>query len=312
MESLGIAIDGGRYVRFLQGERGRIHRVRLCPLRPYQQQAQLQIVDFQKERIQSRKTLLIPLNSQERNSDIHLQIQKNWSGWHGEVHVTNGSTLPIHLYSSSFWFTLFLLGVLFLLIGAGTWGLSQWAARSPSILVTTSEQSAENALSSSLSDVVDFPETDGSISSAEKTGNPSALAQALMQGTQKEDLPEPSSPMVSEDLFNHVVYFDAERFDLIHSEKELLRSWASSLPQDSLVEIEGHCANYGTERGRTELSQQRADMVESWLMQYFPQIQIHQVEAFGSSRPSSIGDGSPDWDRRVELLLSHGEQALID
>ena len=127
-----------------------------------------------------------------------------------------------------------------------------------------------------------------------------------MQGSQKEDVPEVSSPMDLREITNHVVYFDAESSHFLSSEKESLRTWATSLPENTWIVIEGHCANYGTERGRTELSKQRADAVESWLGLHFPKVQIRQVEAFGSSRPSSRGDGSPDWDRRVELLL-HNE-----
>jgi outer membrane protein OmpA-like peptidoglycan-associated protein len=75
------------------------------------------------------------------------------------------------------------------------------------------------------------------------------------------------------------------------------------MPADLRLEISGHCAFYGTEKGRRALSAERAEAVASYLKNRVPPtVELTKV-AYGGDRPVSRNLDTQDLNRRVELTV---------
>ena len=120
--------------------------------------------------------------------------------------------------------------------------------------------------------------------------------------TEKEPnqtVPLPPSPLV--------VYFSAESAELTPMTKSLLNDYAKELQGDLFVDIGGHCADYGTERGRLLLSEARASAVAAYLGERIePSVRL-TAKGYGVSVPATNNPFRQDLNRRVELKAGWNE-----
>ena len=91
-------------------------------------------------------------------------------------------------------------------------------------------------------------------------------------------------------------------------ELQQMADWLSDLPGEGVeVRIEGHCAPAGSERGRLELSRQRARAVEQFLRNAgWSPAREPLVEGFSSDRPASLDPEQQHLNRRVEVIVLAG------
>ncbi|TVR04107.1 MAG: OmpA family protein [Spirochaetaceae bacterium] len=91
-------------------------------------------------------------------------------------------------------------------------------------------------------------------------------------------------------------------------ELQQIAEWLGDLPRENIeVRIEGHCAPAGSERGRLELSRQRARAVEQFLRSAgWSPARAPLVEGFSSDRPVSQDPEQQHLNRRVEVIVLAG------
>jgi outer membrane protein OmpA-like peptidoglycan-associated protein len=92
--------------------------------------------------------------------------------------------------------------------------------------------------------------------------------------------------------------------------KNELRNFISLLPDPgSLLEsnlelaVEGHCARYGTEEGRAELSRERASNTYNYLLSIWNGEASAEVRGAGASKPVTVDREKQYLNRRVYLEL---------
>lgn len=102
------------------------------------------------------------------------------------------------------------------------------------------------------------------------------------------------------------VYFQPDTARLTDAAKKSLDKTADLLKEhpEVRVGIYGHCALYGTEKGRIELSMQRAEQVVEYLRSrgWKPEHEA-LVQALGGSRPVTRDSDSQHLNRRVEIIV---------
>lgn len=91
-------------------------------------------------------------------------------------------------------------------------------------------------------------------------------------------------------------------------ELQQIADWLGDLPGEGIdVRIEGHCAPAGSERGRLELSRQRARVVAQFLRDAgWDPGREPLVEGFSSDRPASLDPEQQHLNRRVEVIVLAG------
>ncbi len=103
-----------------------------------------------------------------------------------------------------------------------------------------------------------------------------------------------------------IVYFLPESSVLLDSAKQTLRDIAARIRPENvqITAIEGHCALYGTEESREWLSQERAEMVYSFLTELGVRFSVSpRVEGFGGKKPLTRDRDKQELNRRVELTI---------
>ncbi len=98
-----------------------------------------------------------------------------------------------------------------------------------------------------------------------------------------------------------VVYFAAESYVMDSDSKAKAEEFALQVPEGYELLIEGHCANYGTEKGRDELSWERASAVAACCSGAGPSIKIGDLHGYGSLYPVSRNEKEQNLNRRVKI-----------
>ena len=98
-----------------------------------------------------------------------------------------------------------------------------------------------------------------------------------------------------------IVYFQPESANLSEAAMAEIKALAGMLSEGISIEVGGHCANYGTERGRRALSRLRADVVTAYLSELIPTSVNIEAKGYGGSRPLSDDPELQDVNRRVEI-----------
>ncbi|MCK5737085.1 MAG: OmpA family protein [Spirochaetaceae bacterium] len=278
MGSLGIAIDGGRYVR-LDSSIGDFSRsVRLRTLHSGQDSAKLDFCTFRNHGSIVQKSVLIEglSGTGDTPAELRLDVQRqNYALWTIDALKPDGSREHIRVRTGiGLWPFFILAAVLFALV---IWLLVSITWNKTDIKPQKFEAPAEIVESAASVEPVELQE------------------QAV--------LPDSEAAAVPILPGRTVLYFQPESAVLSPMARDDLNNLIPLIPGDILLEIQGHCANYGTERGRIALSRSRADTVSDYISNKLPESVQIQIQSFGSSMPVNRNPEYQNKNRRVEIII---------
>lgn len=121
----------------------------------------------------------------------------------------------------------------------------------------------------------------------------------------EEPQPEAAAATESSVPFDGVtIYFGPDSSELTPEAREQLSRIAGHLSDyRGPVSISGHCASYGTESGRMDLSHRRAEAVYTYLRrQGWEPEEPPRVDGYGSTMPAVDEEDRQHLNRRVEIL----------
>ncbi len=120
---------------------------------------------------------------------------------------------------------------------------------------------------------------------------------------------ESPSPAVPAQPLEEVLYFTPDSAVLTAETRSELDRLVSELRRypAARIEINGHCAPHGTEQGRQELSELRAQGVADYLRQRGIDLETAEVRGLGAREPVSMADDKQHLNRRVEIFIRAGE-----
>jgi len=132
--------------------------------------------------------------------------------------------------------------------------------------------------------------------------------------TDKTETVIPEKPVItwseSEIFDQHSVYFSPDSAILSSETISDLNAFISSLPEaDDFEEgffelaVRGHCAKYGTEEGRAELSRERASEVTAFLRTKWGIEADYMTSGAGASEPVTLKRDEQHLNRRVEIEI---------
>lgn len=114
----------------------------------------------------------------------------------------------------------------------------------------------------------------------------------------------------SEITDRYMVYFQPESSELTSEGRAGLRTFINKLPGQGdfeearfQLEIRGHCARYGTEEGRSELSKERAINVFNFLKSEWGIEADSIISGAGASEPVSLKRNEQHLNRRVDINI---------
>lgn len=124
-------------------------------------------------------------------------------------------------------------------------------------------------------------------------------------GTAADEEPAPPEPSWALWEGTFTVYFQPEQSRITAEARSALLGWLQEIPdgREFILELQGHCALYGTEEGRRELSERRAEVVLAFLRDRRPDIEARVVEGLGAVRPVTRDRGKQHLNRRVEIFI---------
>ncbi len=134
----------------------------------------------------------------------------------------------------------------------------------------------------------------------EPAGTPTAVEESPAPGSQQTRREE-GDRIVRFDTVT--VYFEPDKAVLTPETRNILSETAVLLNEyGGPVKISGHCASYGTEAGRMELSRRRAKVVYNYLLDcgWEPEQKPH-IEGYGSTAPAVEESDKQHLNRRVEI-----------
>lgn len=142
-----------------------------------------------------------------------------------------------------------------------------------------------------------------SVSVSDTVVSPAATTSQEEEAAQKTNASEGRQPPILE---SGTIYFEPDTSFLTPAAKEKLAKLAMELRpyEGPQVRIRGHCALYGTERGRIELSRQRAREAYSYLREagWRPQ-SPPKITGMGGKEPVTTDEHRQYLNRRVEVLI---------
>jgi len=113
----------------------------------------------------------------------------------------------------------------------------------------------------------------------------------------------PAAPECSVDT----IYFEFDSYSLSDSSRSTLESNATCVKEKgSMVRLQGHADERGTEEYNLALGEKRADSVRKFMKQLGVSDSKMKVISYGEERPASSGSDEASWqqNRRVEFELS--------
>ena len=277
MGSLGIAINGGRYVRVDSSINDLYRTVRLRTIRAGQDSAKLDFYVFRKKGPVVRKSVLLKGLSQNCDTPAELTLKverRSFAVWEITALKPDGTVKDIRVRTGIGLRPLLIAAVALLLFGG--WLLFR---------LVSGDFSVDSRPVSTVSEITEKIEP----------AEPPQLIES-----EPVETPAPQFPTQT------IVYFQPESANLSKEAMAELKTLAGMIPEGISIEISGHCANYGTERGRRVLSRVRADVVEAYLSGLIPFSVSIEVKGYGGSRPLNRDPELQDVNRRVEINLSGG------
>lgn len=166
----------------------------------------------------------------------------------------------------------------------------------------TVEDSAVPAEDSEASETTSDSDVHTSQSENELDAGETPTEDSQAPSTSLTETPETPAPIDLEET----VYFRPNSAELGPEALQVLRTLAETLAEhpEAVLEISGHCALYGTEEGREELSRERAESTEAFLRSrgWRPD-SPPRIRAMAGHEPVTRDSEAQHLNRRVELRL---------
>lgn len=337
---LAVQVEHSRYVSLFKLDRPMNKELSLTTLVDNQKQADVRvylIVDGNKIHIH---TFVLSNLPRKKSGELRISLKASFDGrssvhfrlsLDGRLHETQRLSLRKHLKKKRSGHLLWLIplllliaALLFLLLGPGmcsstsdkntdTVGTSRpiAAPSSGQTFEQTSEPEKQPPPRAAIETNAAKTEETGI-----KTPMPAEAtthAESAPTGTASAKTAEPagsepagSEPAAAAFTLEKQVYFQPDNANLTGEARKLLIDLADTLKEhpEAPVAIFGHCALYGTEKGRIELSQQRAEQVADFLRDrgWKPET-LPEIRGLGGNQPVTRNSENQYLNRRVEIIV---------
>ncbi|MDF1567755.1 MAG: OmpA family protein [Spirochaetaceae bacterium] len=306
MSSLGIAIDGGRYIR-IDSTLGDVPKtVRLQTLNAGQISAKLDFCAFGRQGPKIKKSIRFTGLSAREGQKAELRVRADRISFAVWVVSVSGSDISQNIRirtGAGIWpfaaaLTLITALAAWVFFGSSLDFLSGSAPDRPRFIPNESvENPGVETTDTRETGIPDPVDTDEQNDLPDPSGT---VAKEADRTAENSDEPVPFTPAPPETV---TVYFSPNSADLNFRAKAELEELASLITSDYDIVIEGHCAEYGTERGRLALSAARAQNVADFLTDRIQTDSRFQTAGLGSSRLVTRDPDLQELNRRVEISL---------
>ena len=286
MNDLGIAIDGGRYVRFSPDRDNAASAVRLQTLGIGADSARLDFVSFHSGGTVLRRSCVVRgLKRRGRPGEIRVHVRRrSRCVWIALIAPAGGGQSEIKIRTGRALWPFVVLLLIAVLIPAS---IPVFRFAFPAVF-PPEEKRLETvpAAAGRMNRTEDSPAAQSPESSVSP---PSAAA---------PEIPAPEVPASPVTVFfaPDSAFLDAEAIALLDETVE-------SLPDSPLLRVEGHCAAFGTEEGRIRLSRRRARAVADYLKSRLGKNVRIETEGFGVERPVTEDPLLQNLNRRAEIRI---------
>lgn len=301
MDSLGIAIDSGRYVRIDSGMGDLPRTVRLRTLSAGQDSALLEFCRFHRDgpRILKSHRVSGLVKGNADATELKLRIERRtFALW--EITISRSGVMPetLRIRTRIGLWPLF-IPVIAVLCGF-IWFLLSGLSAAPSAVAGYQAPSTAtvSVQTEKTSDTTQVPDADPA---PEAESEPEPDTTEVTPAPEPVSEPEPDAQVEAIAILPPPItlYFSPDSAILDSSGRRILDDLVSLLPEMAVLSIEGHCAEYGTERGQKALSLLRARNVAEYLRPGLPAGVILELNGFGIEDPATRDPERQDLNRRV-------------
>ena len=286
MNDLGIAIDGGRYVRFSPDRDKAASAVRLQTLGIGADSARLDFVSFHSGGTVLRRSCVVRgLKRRGRPGEIRVRVRRrSRCVWSALIAPAGGVQSEIRIRTGRALWPFVVLLLIAVLIPAS---IAAFRFAFPAVF-PPEEKRLETvpAAAGRMNRTEDSP----SAQSPESSVSPPPAAAPEVPAPEA-----PASPVT--------VFFAPDSAFLDADAVALLDETVESLPDSPLLRVEGHCAAFGTEEGRIRLSRRRARAVADYLKSRLGENVRIETEGFGVDRPVTEDPLLQNLNRRAEIRI---------
>ena len=319
MNALGIAIDGGRYVRFNADFDNGVSVVHLQTLGIGADSARLDFVSFNGGSAVLRRSCVVSgLKRRGKPGEIRVQVQRRSRFvWRAVVTPRGAAQFELKIRTGrALWPLLLLLipAALILLFrfafplrspprSEDKQGSTQPGASRP---VKPSETAASGA-ASGAAPAASSETSSAAASGAAPAASSESVSAAVSGGAEESSSPPPraAAPVAGAGaVFPVTIFFAPESAFLNAEARALLDKAAESLPEGAFIlRVEGHSADFGTHQGRVRLSRRRARGAADYLISRIGRELNIESEGFGVDRPATEDPLLQNLNRRVEIHI---------
>lgn len=286
MNDLGIAIDGGRYVRFSPDRDKAASAVRLQTLGIGADSARLDFVSFHSGGTVLRRSCVVRgLKRRGRPGEIRVHVrQRSRCVWIALIAPAGGGQSEIKIRTGRALWPFVVLLLIAVLIPAS---IPVFRFAFPAVF-PPEEKRLETV-----------PAAAGRMNRTEA----SPAAQSPESSVSPPPAPAPEIPAPEAPASPVTVFFAPDSAFLDADAVALLDETVESLPDSPLLRVEGHCAAFGTEEGRIRLSRRRARAVADYLKSRLGENVRIETEGFGVDRPVTEDPLLQNLNRRAEIRI---------
>ena len=332
MKALGIAIDGGRYIRITLPAGSTPQTLRLRTLKTGQDRARLDFYKFRNGKpfsVGSRRVSgLSQAGSTQFPSVFSLRVE------HSSKHLWRLSVRKKDRSNSDFVVRtgIPLWPVVLVLVAAAVFFgfllLSRYPAARPEVEIASRLTGTEER-----TDETGSPPDQGDTNAVRSAAPVDTKAEAGSEhpsSTEVSEIPAADAPVTGTETLESAgatdpsttgaggnvggppappldsippVYFSPNSARLSEAARQQLITLAGHLNDTDNLDISGHCANYGSEVGQKTLSLARANTVAAFLKSRKPSLSVAGIVGYGVSRPVTRDPERQELNRRVEIKL---------
>lgn len=303
MNDLGIAIDGGRYVRFSPDRDKAASAVRLQTLGIGADSARLDFVSFHSGGTVLRRSCVVRgLKRRGRPGEIRVHVRRrSRCVWSALIAPAGGGQSEIKIRTGRALWPFVVLLIIAVLIPAS---IAAFRLALPAVF-PLEERRLETvpAAAGRMNRTEASPAAQDPESSVSPPPAAASAPEISGQEASAPEIPAPEAPAPEAPASPVTVFFAPDSAFLDADAVALLDETVESLPDSPLLRVEGHCAAFGTEEGRIRLSRRRARAVADYLKSRLGENVRIETEGFGVDRPVTEDPLLQNLNRRAEIQI---------